>query len=63
MDAAQNFNPIGLFPLGGDLRLSGSAAVQIPLDILDRNGDSWRAAVDHHANSTAMGFAECRYSK
>ena len=58
--AGQDFYRIGLLALGGEARLSGAAAIEIVLDVLDCQRQERRTAVDHAADRDPVAFAEGR---
>jgi hypothetical protein len=58
--AGENLYRIGFLALGGEARLSGPAAIEIVLDVFDRQGELRRAAIDHAANRDPVAFAEGR---
>ena len=58
--AGQDFDRIGLLPLGRETRLAGAAAVEVVLDVLDCERQQRRAAVDHAADRDPVTFAEGR---
>src|SRR4029077_8300024 len=51
---------ISLLALGGEARLSGTAAIEIALDVFTGQRQQRRAAVDHAADRDPMAFAEGR---
>ncbi len=56
----QDFDRIRLLALGGEARLPGTAAVEIMLDVLGRERQQRRTAVDHAADRNPVAFAEGR---
>src|SRR5450755_3419085 len=58
--AGQNFYRIGLLALGGEARLSGPAAIEIVLDVFDRERQQRRTAIDHATDRDPMALAEGR---
>src|SRR4051812_31712926 len=59
-DARQNLHRVRFLPLGGEARLSGTAAIEIVLDVLLGQRQQWRAAIDHTANRDPVAFAKGR---
>ena len=58
--AGQDFDRVRLLALGGEARLSRTAAIQIVLDVLIGQRDQRRAAIDHAADRDPVAFAEGR---
>ena len=58
--AGQDFDRVRLLALGGEARLSGTAAIEIALDVLIGQRDQRRAAIDHAADRDPVAFAEGR---
>ena len=59
-DARQNLHRVRFLPLGGEARLSGTAAIEIVLDVLFSQRQQWRAAIDHTADRDPVAFAKGR---
>ncbi len=57
-DAGDDADLIRLLPLGGELRLPRTAAIEIVLDLFDRQRDQGRAAIHHAADGRPMALAE-----
>src|SRR5579872_4932514 len=55
--AGQDAHFVGFLALRGEARLAGSAAIQPGLDIHLGQGEAWRAAIDHAADSGSVAFA------
>ena len=55
--AGQDLGAVGLSPLCREAALPGSTAVQVVLDVVDREGEARRTAVDHHADTSAMALS------
>jgi hypothetical protein len=60
VEARQNFDVVGLAALRGVARFARRATIEIGAEILDRNRESRRAAVDDAADRGAVAFAEGR---
>src|SRR3954453_9515523 len=58
--AGQDVDRVGLLTLRGETRLSRPPAIEVMLDVLDRQRQLRRAAVDHAADRNAVAFAEGR---
>src|SRR5512147_3054022 len=58
--ARQDLYGVRLLALGGEARLSRTAAIQIVLDVLIGQRDQRRTAVDHAADRDPVAFAEGR---
>jgi hypothetical protein len=58
--ARQDFHRIGFLALGSKARLPRAAAIEIVLDILDRERQLRRTAVDHAADRNPVAFAKGR---
>src|SRR5207249_7173307 len=58
--AGQDFDRIRFLALGGEARLSRTAAVEIVLNVLIGQRDQRRAAVDHAADRDPVALAEGR---
>ena len=63
IDASEDFHRIVLMALRGVPGLAGGAARQIGAELLGRNGDARRTAVDYAADGRTMAFAEGAYRK
>ena len=57
VDTGEDFGGVGLVAGGDNLRLTGAAAVEFPLDLRRRDGDAGWATIDDHAHSATVGFA------
>jgi len=55
-DARKNLRAISLAPLAGDLALARPSPVKLPLDLVDRKGESRRASVNDHTDGIAVGL-------
>jgi hypothetical protein len=62
-DAGEDLGPIGLLAGGREHALPGPASIQVALDLRDVDFEAGRAALDHHADPTTVGFAEGRDAK
>ena len=58
--AGQDLHRIGFLALGGEARLPGAAAIEIVLDILHRQRQLRRTAIDHAADRNPVALAEGR---
>ena len=58
--AGQDLHRVGFLALGGEARLSGTAAIEIVLDVLVGQRQQRRAAIDHAADRNPVAFAEGR---
>ena len=54
------FTASSFLALGGEARLSGTAPIEIALDVLAGQRQQRRAAIDHAADRNPMAFAEGR---
>ena len=61
--ARQNLDRVGFLALGGEARLAGPALVEIGLDVVRRELDARRAAIDDAADGRPMAFAEGRHAE
>ena len=61
--AGENFHRVGFLALGDELRLAGTAAVEIGWISASVSAMPGRAAIDHAANRRPMAFAEGRDAK
>ena len=55
--AGQDLGPIGLPSLSGEVALAGATAVQVGLQVVSRQGQARRAAIDDDADPGAMALA------
>ena len=53
-EESEDLSGIELFTRARDIALPRSAAIEVHLDIVDRQIEAWRAAVDHHTDSVAV---------
>jgi len=58
--ARKNLHRIGFLALRGEARLPGAAAVEIMLDVLHRQGEQRRTAIDHAADRDPVALTEGR---
>jgi hypothetical protein len=58
--SGEDFDRVRLLALGGEARLSRTAAIQIVLDVLVGQRDQRRAAIDHAADRDPVALAEGR---
>ena len=58
VDAAEDLDLVGLVPLRGVARRAGGAALEVVAEVVRRDRDARRAAVDHAADRRAVAFAE-----
>ena len=58
--AGQDLHRVGFLALGGEARLSGTAAIEIVLDVFVGQRQQRRAAIDHAADRDPMAFAKGR---
>jgi hypothetical protein len=61
--ARENLHRIGFLALGGEARLSRSAAIEIVLDLLDTERQARRTAIDHAADRNPVALAKGRNPK
>ena len=54
------FTASRLLPLGGETRLPWTPAIQLALDLLLVERNTWRAAIDDTADSGPVAFPEAR---
>ena len=62
-DAGEDLHLVGLAPLGDETRLAGTALVEFALDVVAREADAGRAAVDHAAERGPVALAPGRDPK
>jgi hypothetical protein len=58
--AGQNLHCIRFLALGGEARLARAAAIEIALDVLGRQRQQRRTAIDHAADRDPMALTEGR---
>ncbi len=56
-DAGQDLGAVGLSPLCREAALPGSTAVQVVLDVVDRERKAGRAAIHHHADPGTVALS------
>jgi len=54
---------VTLFARSGDVALAGAAAIQLELNLFERDRQARRAAVDHDADAAAVALAPGRNTK
>ena len=57
IDAGDDAGGVALFAGCGDVALSGATAVELELNVFDREGQARRAAVDDDADAATVTFA------
>src|SRR5262249_20377544 len=62
-DTGQDLHLVGLTTLGDEAGLARTPLVELALDIVTRETDAWRAAVDHAAERWPMALAPGRDPK
>jgi len=62
-DAGEDAHPIGFLALADEPGLTGTAPIEIALDVSFGQGNAGRAAIDHTAERRAMAFPERRHAK
>jgi hypothetical protein len=62
-NAGEDFDLIGLLPLGGEPRGAWAPLIEKLLDVWFFEWDQGRAAIDHAADRNPMAFAKSRHPK